>query len=236
MNNHQLTRIEHLLQRLDAAVVVRDPGNARAAEAYDALRKQLNLTVKSHRAHVAHLLSLSDSLERNASIELIRDRVNDFLEELAIKNIASYSPDFLEAFETTEITDGERDAYEVLEPATVEVLENGGFSVIRQGKIRKINGPAISESVPAEFNDLKQDEPPQAPSIPKGLSRVKVVAITGIALITGLLIGGIFLGADDPDPVNEIEKKTLVDVNTTLNLDSQNLSTTVPSTTVVKEK
>jgi hypothetical protein len=236
MNNHQLNRIEHLLQRLDAAVVVRDPGNARAAEAYDALRKQLNLTVKSHRAHVAHLLSLSDSLERNASIELIRDRVNDFLEELAIKNIASFSPDFIEAFETTEVSEGDQDTYEVLEPATVEMLESGGFSVIRQGKVKKINGPAISENLPAEFNDPEQDEPLQVPTIPKGISRVGVVAITAIALITGLLIGGVFLGADDPDPVKEIEKKTLVEVSTTLNLDSQNSSTTVPSTTIVKEK
>ena len=216
--------------------MVRDPGNARAAEAYDALRKQLNLTVKSHRAHVAHLLSLSDSLERNASIELIRDRVNDFLEELAIKNIASFSPDFIEAFETTEVSEGDQDTYEVLEPATVEMLESGGFSVIRQGKVKKINGPAISESVQVVVTDPKQDKPPQVPAAPQGISRMKVIAVTAVALIFGLIVGGIFLGADDSVPLKEIEKKKQIDVSTTLNLDSQNSTSTVPSTTIVKEK
>ena len=71
----QLERIENLLNRLDSAVVVRDPGSARAAEAYDGLRKQITQSGKNHRIHTAHLLSLSDSLERGAGIELIRDRV-----------------------------------------------------------------------------------------------------------------------------------------------------------------
>ena len=72
-----LSQMKSILDRLDAALIVRDPGSARDAEAFDGLRKSVNQASKNRRIHQAHILSLYESLQHGASIDLIRDRVGD---------------------------------------------------------------------------------------------------------------------------------------------------------------
>lgn len=184
MTKQQLHQIENLLQRLDAAVVVRDPGNARAAEAYEGLRKQLIRSSTNHRSHIAHLLSLSDSLKREASMELIRDRVSDFLAELGVKFISDYShPDLFEIVETVH---GEAHSFEVLESAVIEHMDDGSIMAIRPGKVREIQGPA--PEVQTKVEDLEiQAEPTVV--IQSNSRALRSSLLAAAALIIGLVLG-----------------------------------------------
>jgi hypothetical protein len=140
-NRRRLQNIENvlsensrLLERLDAAVVVRDPGNARSAEVFEALRRTILLSSKSYRSHVAHLLSLKETLDRGGSLELIANRVNDFLRELGIEHIYDVSQS--SAFD---IVDGVGDALEIIEPAVIQWIEGNEKVIFQMGKARRVD-------------------------------------------------------------------------------------------------
>jgi len=227
MGNRQLQEIRNLLSRLDAAVVVREPGSARSAEAFEGLRKQLNLAVKSHRSHVGHLVSLSDSLDRNANIELIRDRVNDFLQELGIKTIRDFSPQFFEIVGTTE---GDENGYEIVEPAIVEELEGGGFLSIRLGKAREIRGPIPEETLhDPELVSGESSNEIATQSVAPSLVVSQVLLVIG-SVVIGLLFGFLLFrggsGTTDKPPINTV--KVIVGNETTSS--SSSIPTTKPTT------
>ena len=194
MKNERLDRIEALLNRLDAAVVVRDPGNARSAEAFDGLRKLMIQSGTSRRSHVSHLLSLADSIEREAPMELIRDRVNDFLLELGISRSTDVSrPEFFEVIE------GEGDGFECVVPAVIERLEDGRVNLVRHGKARRVpvveEGPA--ETVPAPVEDTEHSpavgDLAQLSTSPvdhrRTISLPMVIACSILTTAIGLIVG-----------------------------------------------
>jgi hypothetical protein len=184
----RLEAIEHLLERLDAAVVVRDPGNARAAEQYEGLRKQIGLAAKNHRVHVAHLLSLADSLEKGATLALLNDRINDFLAELGVERIQHVTDENL--FEIVETVEGESDSYEVLVHAVVERLESGTTSPIRLGRARKIVAPATTVAETAVLNVSNEETPFDSPTKTKSSTAPWLrIAIAICLIIFGVIIG-----------------------------------------------
>jgi hypothetical protein len=143
MNRHdreQLDRMEVLLQRLDSAVVVRDLGSARAAEAFDGLRKSVIQASKSHRVHVAHLIALDESIRSGGTLDLVRLRVAEYLRELGIERLES--PEILEAFDIVGDVDGD---IEVLEAAIVERGDEGRTSILRVGKARRTARPSVTQ-------------------------------------------------------------------------------------------
>jgi len=146
MNRKQLTRIELILQKIDTALIVRDPGSARSSEAFDGLRKIMIQAGTSHRAHAAHLLSLSDSLDRGASVDLIRDRVNEYLLELGITRSTDIgNVDFFE------VAPGEGDTLVCEIPAVVQRLSDGRIVLVRPGKARRERGRVPQESADLRF-------------------------------------------------------------------------------------
>ena len=124
-DSERLRRIEALLERLDSAVVVKDPGSARSADAFEGLRRTIIQNAKSHRVHVAHLIALDESIWSGATIELIRFRVAEYLRELGVERLEDSSVP--EAFDI--VGDGQGE-FEVLEPAIIERGEDGNFSII----------------------------------------------------------------------------------------------------------
>jgi hypothetical protein len=140
-NSKIIQQIWVLLERIDAALITRDPGSARSAEAYDGLRKQLNQASKNRRIHVSHLLSLSDSIERGAEYELVKDRVSDFLLELGISRSSDLSrADFFE------ITGGSGDYLKCTVPAIVETLDDGTVSLVRLGVAERTSESSVSQT------------------------------------------------------------------------------------------
>lgn len=228
MGNRQLQEIRNLLSRLDAAVVVREPGSARSAEAFEGLRKQLNLAVKSHRSHVGHLVSLSDSLDRNADIELIRDRVNDFLQELGIKTIREFIP---QLFEVVETVDGDEDGHEIIEPAIVEELEDRGLSPIRLGKVRVIKGP-IPEPIPDIISpEIEQisDEIETQSVAPSPIVGQVLLAIGSVVI--GLLFGFLLFRGDSSTTDKPTESTLALNSESSTSSSLLSVSTTLPTTT-----
>lgn len=197
----QLGRIENLLQRLDAAVVVRDPGSARAAEMYEGLRKQIIQSGKNHRMHLSHLIALHDSIERGADIELIRDRVNDYLIELGIQKTSDTS--HIDSFEVVE---GEGSNFECIEPAIVEVLDDGSIRTHQLGKARRVPGPIV------EPIELTQTEPtellePELPAL-NFFSGLKKFLLILIVLIGGIRLGMTLFDKSDA-PENKVSTTTI---------------------------
>jgi hypothetical protein len=197
----QLGRIENLLQRLDAAVVVRDPGSARAAEMYEGLRKQIIQSGKNHRMHLSHLIALQDSIERGADIELIRDRVNDYLIELGIQKTSDTS--HIDSFEVVE---GEGSNFECIEPAIVEVLDDGSIRTHQLGKARRVPGPIV------EPIELTQTEPtellePELPAL-NFFSGLKKFLLILIVLLGGIRLGMTLFDKSDA-PENKVSTTTI---------------------------
>ena len=197
----QLGRIENLLQRLDAAVVVRDPGSARAAEMYEGLRKQIIQSGKNHRMHLSHLIALQDSIERGADIELIRDRVNDYLNELGIQKTSDTS--HIDSFEVVE---GEGSNFECIEPAIVEVLDDGSIRTHQLGKARRVPGPIV------EPIELTQTEPtellePELPAL-NFFSGLKKFLLILIVLLGGIRLGMTLFDKSDA-PENKVSTTTI---------------------------
>ena len=197
----QLGRIENLLQRLDAAVVVRDPGSARAAEMYEGLRKQIIQSGKNHRMHLSHLIALQDSIERGADIELIRDRVNDYLIELGIQKTSDTS--HIDSFEVVE---GEGSNFECIEPAIIEVLEDGSIRTHQLGKARRVPGPIV------EPIELTQTEPtellePELPAL-NFFSGLKKFLLILIVLLGGIRLGMTLFDKSDA-PENKVSTTTI---------------------------
>lgn len=129
-NREQLNRIEALLTRVDAALVVRDPGTSRSVEAYEGLRKQVAVASRARRQHVAQLVEIADALDRGATAETIRDRVEEWMMQAGVERRCD--PSVLEYFEVVE---GNGDGIEVLTPAWVDT-ESG--SLVRAGRARRI--------------------------------------------------------------------------------------------------
>lgn len=127
----QIDQIETLLHRIEAALVVQNPGTVLAAEAFDGLRKTLLHSAKSRRAHVAHLVSLRESLDRGAALELISERVDDFLAELGVYVITDTSR------EQHFVFDGDADGPECVVPAIIDVGVDGSEVTIREGQARR---------------------------------------------------------------------------------------------------
>jgi hypothetical protein len=239
-NSERLESIEILLQRLEAAVVVRDLGNAHSADAYDGLRKQIIQSGKNHRMHVAHLLSLADSMERGADLQLVRDRVNDFLNELGVERFSDIS--LVELFEVTE---GEGSALECIEPAIIEKLDNGGISPIRLGKARRVAGPEPTNDTPPvevlhtnqSVSETQLQESQQRRNLPIWIALIVLAFLSGLGLSK---CGGGSSDNETPDTLDlvvtteEIVSSTTTEVvSTTTTADLGDTSNSVSDSSVM---
>lgn len=135
-DRERLVEIQALLERIDAALIVRDPGTARSADAFDGLRKQINYAAKSRRTHVSHLLALDESIRSGGNMDLVAARLTEYLRELGVERLFDVAR--VEAFDIVGDPTGD---VEVLEPAIVEKEENGRITVLRIGKARRISKP-----------------------------------------------------------------------------------------------
>ena len=197
----QLIRIENLLQRLDAAVVVRDPGSARAADMYEGLRKQIIQSGKNHRMHLSHLIALQDSIERGADIDLIRDRVNDYLNELGIQKTSDTT--HIDSFEVIE---GEGSNFECIEPAIIELLEDGSIRTHQLGKARRVPGPNVEPSEQTQF-EATESTAPELPEL-NFFSAFKKFLLVLVVLLGGIRLGMTLFDKSDA-PENKVTTTTI---------------------------
>ena len=123
----KLSEIHALAERIEAALVVRDPGTARSFEAFEGLRKQVAAASRSRRIHMSHLVTIATDIDKGATLETISLRVNELLRESGVtlcKDVA-----VLGAFDFV----GEGDEISIESPAWIDILEDGSVLVLRQG-------------------------------------------------------------------------------------------------------
>lgn len=132
----KLEVLQAKLERIDAALVVRDPGNARSVEAYDGLRKQVAASMRERRAHLVQLMQLSDALDRDASKETLAALSEEWCLQTGLRRWTDLGPP--EFFETAE---GDGQLVEVLAPAWVDVSDPLSPVLIRQGMARAGGSP-----------------------------------------------------------------------------------------------
>lgn len=112
-----------LLNRIEAALVVRDPGNARSAEAYDGLRKQVIAGANERRRMLVMLTQLNGALGAGASSADVHSLVQEWMGQAGLQPIsAPVTPEFFD------ITGAGTDL-KVLSPAWVDA--SSGMVVTR---------------------------------------------------------------------------------------------------------
>jgi hypothetical protein len=138
-------RMEVLLERLDAALIVREPGTARAAEAYDGLRKTVAAAAADRRRLSVVLVDLHDRLDGGISVEDLKSVVDEWVmtHGLVRDGVGNYP----EAFDIVEGA-GHGTELEVIQPAWVD--SNAGV-VVKRGQGRLVVGSHVnSDAVAAE--------------------------------------------------------------------------------------
>lgn len=130
--------IEHKLDLIYTALVVRDPGTSMAAEAFEGLRKQVIAGATARNAHVAQLAEFDVALRRGASADDLLKLTAQWLDQAGVVRVDD--PTRREAFEST-LAPGVPAEVEI--PAYVNTVTG---QLVRQGRLRERQLPAVERS------------------------------------------------------------------------------------------
>jgi hypothetical protein len=125
--HEELTR---QLDRIEVALLVRDPGTARSVEAYEGLRKTMVAAAQERAMHLVQLAQFDVALTKTDDISTLRRLVAEWMEQAGLLTLND--PSVREAFEVVE---GKGEALEVLSPAYVDSATS---RVIKQGQARAV--------------------------------------------------------------------------------------------------
>lgn len=133
----RLAELTHLVSRIETALVVRDPGNAMAAEAYEGLRRNVVASMRERRSHLMQLVRFEDALDRGVDPEGLRQLVHEWSLQAGLERCTDTSrEDFFEI-----LADGDGDELIVERPAWVDAA--GETPVLVQlGLARRTGGRA----------------------------------------------------------------------------------------------
>lgn len=147
-----MDQMKDLLVGIHAALVVRDPGNARSVDAYDGLRKQVTSAAGDRRRLLVMLSELSEALRLEQSPQEIRSKAEEWMLQSGLVQIIEADPE--EAFDVVGDATG---TLTVTSPAYRDA--QSGF-IIRQGIAeRSLVAPSI-EPVSDDFSDRLTVEAP----------------------------------------------------------------------------
>jgi hypothetical protein len=141
----ELSETRELVRRLEVALVVRDPGNALSAQAYEGLRKTVVLSATERRSHASHLIQLLEAAQRGATLETMTHRIFDFLGEIGIHETSMDGPE--EWYEDCDDTEMER-------PALVQESAEGLSQVWRPG--RRVPAPVLAVEETSENEQVEE--------------------------------------------------------------------------------
>ncbi len=120
----ELAELRMSLGKIETALVVRDPGNARSVEAYDGLRKQVASASGDRRRLLVVLTEICEAIRRGESQELLFARIQDWANQTGLSVLHAFSEDHFE------LVDGDSGELRVIEPAYVDVVSS---RTIRRG-------------------------------------------------------------------------------------------------------
>jgi hypothetical protein len=135
----QLSDISRQLDKLEIALIVRDPGTSMSAEAYDGLRRQIIAAVQERTAHLVQLAMLDEALREAKDIDTLRALVDEWLAVAGLVRVEDPKKEAL-----FEIVSGKGSGRSVVAPAYVDASNS---RIIRQGRVSAFEErepPAIS--------------------------------------------------------------------------------------------
>lgn len=121
------------VERIDASLVVRDPGNVRSADAYDGLRKQIAVSAGDRRRLLVLLTELGEAIRRKEDHQSLQARFDEWSSQAGIGVLSEFNSEHFDYVET----DGSE--VEISQPAYVEI-ESG--RTIRRGVA---SGPVLNQ-------------------------------------------------------------------------------------------
>lgn len=139
----QMDDVQRMLSRIDAALIVKDPGTARSVDAYDGLRKQVIAASGDRRRLLVSLSEFAEALRRGQSIEMLESKTEEWMMQSNLQRVTEVDPQVEAAFDITGPPIG--DAI-VAVPAYIDVTTG---TVIRRG---------IAERVPVTHEETRDIE------------------------------------------------------------------------------
>ena len=103
------------IERIDASLVVRDPGNVRSADAYDGLRKQIAVSAGDRRRLLVLLTELGEAIRRKEDHQSLQARFEEWSSQAGITVLSELNSEHFDYLET----DGGK--VEISQPAYVEI-------------------------------------------------------------------------------------------------------------------
>lgn len=130
-SKERMDQLERHSEKMELILMVREPGSAAAAEAYDGLRKQIIAGVTDRLAHLTQLVQFDAALRNEASPEILSSMVNGWIDASGL--LVVFDPPHEQRELLFEVVEDLKGEPEVLEPAYVDVQSS---RVIRRGRIR----------------------------------------------------------------------------------------------------
>lgn len=133
-----VSEIKQLVSSINSALIVREPGTALAAEAYEGLRRQVAQATAERRAHLTQLVRILEALDSGVSAESLQSLVEQWADQAGLRRW--HEPDPAEYFDIIGNGDG---SLEVLQPAWV-----GGepAALIKPGLLKRHDSSAAKET------------------------------------------------------------------------------------------
>ncbi|HAM24816.1 MAG TPA: hypothetical protein DHW34_05235 [Actinobacteria bacterium] len=153
-----LRTLQSDVSKLTAALVVREPATATAAEAYDGLRKAVMAGPQARRQMLVQLVELTDFAERNISIVEMRQILDEQRKRAGLVDITDGGT-YPELFE---IVEGSGELISVRRPAWVD--EQTG-QVIQRGTAVAEPKPIEPEAMPVPESETEDQSAEIAPTV-----------------------------------------------------------------------
>jgi hypothetical protein len=145
-NRDLLNELLRRIDRMEVALIVRDPGTSLSADAYDGLRKQVAVAARERQAHLVQLALLAEAVRSTDDTAAITSILSEYMQQAGLGAVEDPSRP-----ELYEVVSGTGEDLEILSPAYVD--EASGW-LIKQGR---------AQARPAESKKLhKEQEDPHA--------------------------------------------------------------------------
>lgn len=149
----EISEIKQLVSSINTALIVREPGTAVAAEAYDGLRRQVAQATAERRAHLVELVRLLEALDSGVSGDSLQRLVQEWANQAGLERWPDPEP--REFFEVMGDGDG---PVEVVHPAWVAA---GPETVlVKPGLLRRRDATAAADETdrPASHETPAKEE------------------------------------------------------------------------------
>ena len=148
----QLAALEQHLADIEGMLLLKDPGAAKAAEAYEGLRRQIVGATAERIAHLAQLAQLDAAVQAGESTESLALLLTDLLAQAGV--LRWDNPTLEGAFALPPGHEGE--GLQVVEPAYVETHSG---RVVRQGRAARVPDPFEAPVPQAATNGAGKSRP-----------------------------------------------------------------------------